>query len=262
MIDFHSHIIPGVDDGSKSIEETINLLIEAKNAGFASIVSTSHFMEEYYEVNVSERRVWINAIQDVLRQKGIDISLYLGNEIYITPNIINLLETGKATTINGTNYILFELPLSTEKEPMNLYDIVYEMQEKKLIPILAHPERYVCVHKNPEIIYDLIQKGVLMQANYGSIIGQYGEKTQIMVQKLFTHNMIHFLGTDVHKQNTIYPKIPVALKQIGELIGNEKLEEITTINPELVLQNKKIDYADPKPIKLSLKEKIIMNLKK
>ena len=224
MIDFHSHILPNIDDGSRSIEETFNLIKEAKNVGFDAIVSTSHYMENYYETNVPEREVWINAIYENLQVKNINIRLYLGNEIYLTENIIKLLEEGKASTINDTSYVLFEMPLNAE--PLNLYDIVYEMMQCKLVPILAHPERYSFVQKDPELIYDLIQKGVLMQANYGSIIGQYGEKAKMIVRKFLKNNMIHFLGTDVHRQNTIYPRIPECLAEINSLIGKEKLEEL------------------------------------
>ena len=260
MIDFHSHILPNIDDGSRSIEETFNLIKEAKNVGFNAIVSTSHYMENYYETNVPEREVWINAIYENLQVKNIDIRLYLGNEIYLTENIIKLLEEGKASTINDTSYVLFEMPLNAE--PLNLYDIVYEMIQCKLVPILAHPERYSFVQKDPELIYDLIQKGVLMQANYGSIIGQYGEKAKMIVKKFLKNNMIHFLGTDVHRQNTIYPRIPECLAEINSLIGEEKLEELSNENPLLALKNKRIDIAEPIPVELTLKEKIIMNFKK
>lgn len=260
MIDFHSHILPNIDDGSRSIEETFNLIKEAKNVGFDAIVSTSHYMENYYETNVPEREVWINAIYENLQVKNIDIRLYLGNEIYLSENIIKLLEEGKASTINDTSYVLFEMPLNAE--PLNLYDIVYEMIQCKLVPILAHPERYSFVQKDPELIYDLIQKGVLMQANYGSIIGQYGEKAKMIVKKFLKNNMIHFLGTDVHRQNTIYPRIPECLAEINSLIGEEKLEELSNENPLLALKNKRIDIAEPIPVELTLKEKIIMNFKK
>ena len=260
MIDFHSHILPNIDDGSRSIEETFNLIKEAKNVGFDAIVSTSHYMENYYETNVPEREVWINAIYENLQVKNIDIRLYLGNEIYLSENIIKLLEEGKASTINDTSYVLFEMPLNAE--PLNLYDIVYEMMQCKLVPILAHPERYSFVQKDPELIYDLIQKGVLMQANYGSIIGQYGEKAKMIVRKFLKNNMIHFLGTDVHRQNTIYPRIPECLAEINSLIGEEKLEELSNENPLLALKNKRIDIAEPIPVELTLKEKIIMNFKK
>ena len=228
MIDFHTHILPNIDDGSKSIEETFNLIKEAEKAGFKKIISTSHYLEKYYEVDVIERKAWIDTLNKTIKERNEKIKLYLGNEIYFSDNIISLLEEGKATTINNTSYLLFELPLNAK--PFNIYNI----------------------------IYDLIQKGVLMQCNYGSIIGQYGKKAQIIVKKLYENNMVHFLGTDVHKQNTIYERIPEILPQISEIIGEEKLEEITTLNAQKVLENKRIDIDEPKQIKLSLKEKIIL----
>lgn len=260
MIDIHSHILPNIDDGARSIEETFNLIKEAQKAGFEAIISTSHYMENYYETDVPEREVWVKAICENLQTKNIETNLYLGNEIYFSDNIIELLEQRKASTINDTSYVLFELPLNAE--PMNLYDVVYEMLQYKLVPILAHPERYSYVQKDPDLIYDLIEKGVLMQANYGSIIGQYGEKAQIIVRKFFENNMVHFLGSDVHRPNTIYPKIPQILREIESIIGSEKLEELTTKNPKLLLNNKKIEIEEPTDFKLTLKEKMIINFKR
>ena len=95
--------------------------------------------------------------------------------------MMNLLIDGKASTINNSSYVLFEMPMNAE--PMNLYDVIYSLEENKLIPVLAHPERYSFVQKEPELVYDLIQKGVLMQSNYGSILGQYGEKAKMTVKK-------------------------------------------------------------------------------
>ena len=259
MIDIHSHILPNIDDGSRSIEETFNLIKEAENVGFEAIISTSHYMENYYETDTPEREVWINAIYENLKAKNININLYLGNEIYISENLVKLLEEGKASTINDTSYVLFELPLNVE--PMSLYQVIYDMLQCKLVPILAHPERYSYVQKDPELIYDLIQKGVLMQANYGSIIGQYGDKAQMIVKKLLENNMIHFLGSDVHRQNTIYPKIPQILAELNGIIGEEKVEKLTTTNPKLVLQNKKIEIEEPYKVELNMKEKTIMFIK-
>lgn len=254
MIDFHSHVLPNVDDGSKSVEETFKLLEEAKEAGFDGVISTSHYMEEYYEVNVAERKVWINALSENLYKKNIDLKLYLGNEIYISKNIIDFLETGKATSINNSNYVLFEFPLNSK--PMDMYDIIYDMLEYKLVPVLAHPERYSFVQKEPNLVYDLIQKGVLMQSNYGSILGMYGEKAQIIVRKLLENNMVHFLGSDVHRANSIYSKIQSSLGEIEAIVGEEKLKEISSVNPKLVVDNKRIDIDEPREIKLSLKEKM------
>ena len=256
MIDLHTHILPNIDDGSRSIDETFNLIKEAKEAGFQKIVLTSHYMENYYETEIAEREVWVKAIYENLQAKNVDINLFLGNEIYMSENIIKLLEERKASTINDTSYVLFELPLNAE--PLNLYDVIYEMQQYKLVPILAHPERYSFVQREPELVYDLVEKGVLMQANYGSIIGQYGQKAQMIVKKFFEGNMIHLLGSDVHRQNTIYPKIPQILSELNSLIGEEKIEELTTTNPNLVIHNKRIDIETPHMMKLDFKEKIMI----
>lgn len=260
MIDFHSHILPNIDDGARSIEETFHLMKEAKEAGFEAVILTSHYMEDYYETNAPEREVWVKLIYDKLLEKGLDLKLYLGSEIYFSSHMIQLLEEGKACTINDTSYVLFELPM--QAEPMNLYDVVYEMLQYKLVPILAHPERYTFVQKEPNLIYDLIQKGVLMQANYGSFVGQYGEKAKIIAEKLLENNMIHFLGTDVHRENSIYPKIPFIIQNLSEKIGFEKLDQLTNRNPKLVLHNKKIEIEEPTEIALNLKEKIMLTLKK
>ena len=260
MIDFHSHIIPNIDDGARSVEETFNLLQEAQEVGFDGIVLTSHYIEGYYETNAPERDIWVKAISDNLKIKGLETNLFLGNEIYISDNMMNLLIEGKASTINNSSYVLFEMPMNTE--PMNLYDVIYSLEKNKLIPVLAHPERYSFVQKEPELIYDLIKKGLLMQSNYGSILGQYGEKAKFTVKKLLESDMVHFLGSDVHRPKTIYPKIPQALEEIEKIIGKEKLEKLTTINPKLALENKRIVIEEPKEITLSFKEKLMMLFKK
>ena len=101
-----------------------------------------------------------------------------------------------------------------------------------------------------------------MQVNYASIIGYYGEKAQIIVKKMLENNMVHILGSDVHRPNTIYPKILEILSTIEEIIGDEKLEKLTTINPNLILKNKRIEIEEPNNIELTLKEKLILKLKR
>ena len=101
-----------------------------------------------------------------------------------------------------------------------------------------------------------------MQVNFGSIIGQYGSKAEFMVKRFYENNMVHFIGSDVHRQNSTYPKIPMCLEEIQKIIGRAKLEELTEINPRLVLENKKIDIDDPIEFSLTFKEKMMMNLKR
>ena len=260
MIDFHTHVLPNIDDGARSIEETIRLVEEAKEVGFEAIISTSHYMEGYYETNAPERELWINIIYKKLQEENVKMKLYLGNEIYLSENIVSLLQEEKASTINDTSYVLFEMPFNIE--PMNLYNVVYEMLKNNLVPVLAHPERYCFIQQEPEMISELIEKGVLMQSNYASIIGYYGKTAQIIVKKMLQNNLVHFLGSDVHRANTIYPQIPQIITKLTQLIGKEKLEELTTNNPKLALQNKRIEIEEPNKIELTLKEKIIMKISK
>jgi len=258
MIDFHAHILPNIDDGAENMEEALNLIKEAKLAGFDEIISTSHYLEGYYTASKAERTMLLEGIKSKIREENIPINLYLGSEVYISNDIYKLLSEEKASSIDDTSYVLFELPFNAK--PLNLYDFIYELMQYKLIPILAHPERYPFVHNDPDMIYELINKGVLMQANYGSFIGQYGNKTKLIAKKLIENNMIHFLGSDCHKFGSIYPKISRCKKVIEEIIGNDNFDIISSVNPKLVLNNKKINIPEPKKIKFSLSEKIILKM--
>ena len=131
-----------------------------------------------------------------------------------------------------------------------------------MIPILAHPERYLFIQDRPEMLYELIERGVLMQQNFGSVIGWYGKRAQMIAKKMLKANAVHLLGSDVHRPKTIYKKMAEILPKIEKIIGKEKLEELTEINPSYVLENKKIEFDVPKEIKLNFIEKFEMNKKR
>lgn len=233
MIDFHSHILPQIDDGSKSFEETIRMLEEARDVGFQKIVSTSHYMEKYYEFDEEQR---FQLLKQINFQ---DIELYLGSEIYVTNEIVQLLKEKKASTINNSRYVLYELPMHSKN--MNDKEIIYRLVENGYVPIIAHPERYSYVQEDTEYVDELAEMGALFQSNYGSIIGMYGERAKKTVKKLLKQNLIHFLGSDVHRAEQIYPKIPKIMKKLSKIVSQEKLEELTTLNAQKVLNDEEID---------------------
>lgn len=235
MIDFHSHILPGIDDGSRNLEQSIAMVNEAKKVGFTKIISTSHYMENYYECNEKNREELLEQVQ-----KNVNgIELCLGNEIYITNNIIELLQNGQASSINGTKYVLFEFPLITTR-PMNDKEVIYRLVENGYIPIIAHPERYPFIQENPDYLFELEEMGALFQANYGSIIGMYGLKAKKTLKILLKNNLISFFGSDVHRPEQVYNKMPKIIKKLKKIISNEEFEEFTEINPEKVLKNENI----------------------
>lgn len=234
MIDFHSHILPNIDDGSRNIEQSEKIVKEAQDAGFTKIIATSHYIEKYYEYNEEER---IKLIEQV-RKQSCDVDIVLGNEIFFTEDMIKLIKEKKASTINNSRYILFELPMNSK--PMNAKEVVYRLIEEGYIPIIAHPERYTYVQENIEYVRELFEMGTLFQSNYGSIIGMYGKKAEKTIKRLLKEKLIQFLGSDVHYENQIYPKIPKAIKKIRKILSDEELKELTTINAQKVLNNENI----------------------
>ena len=229
MVDFHSHILPDIDDGSRDYDESTRLLIEAKQAGFTKIVSTSHYAVDCFEVPEYKRKKLI----DDLKQEKESLDIILGSEIFLTYNIVDLLKEYKASTINGTNYILIELPLRNSFP--NLKDFLNKLRDNDYKLILAHPERYSIIHKNFNLLYDLKELGVIFQSNYGSILGIYGGATKRTVKRMFKENLISLLGSDVHRENSIYPKIPKAIGKIKKIISEEDFKKLSNDNAEIVL---------------------------
>lgn len=231
MIDFHSHILPQTDDGAISIEETINILKEAKRVGFSKVISTSHYLEGYYESDENERNDLLNKI----KQENVGVELYLGSEIYVSENMLEFLKEKKASSINNSRYVLFELPMGNET--VLAKEMIYRLIENNYVPIIAHPERYSYVQDNPEYVNELLDMGAMFQSNYGSIIGLYGKKAEKTVKKLLKENLVQFLGSDVHREERVYIFMPKILKKLKKIISSEKLKELTEINPQKVLDN-------------------------
>lgn len=234
MIDFHSHILPGIDDGSRSYDETVKLLLEAKEIGFKKIISTSHYAIDCYETPEYKRKELVEQLN--LENRFPEI--VLGSEIFLTYNILDLLKEYNASTINGTNYILFELPLRNHF--MNLKDLIIKLKENDYRLILAHPERYSMVQNNFNLLYELKELGVLLQSNYGSILGIYGGTAKKTLKKMLKEDLVDFLGSDVHRGNTIYPKVPKAIQKISKYISEEKLEELINSNAAKILNGENI----------------------
>ena len=213
-------------------------------------------MEGYFTTDLEDRQKILSEFES---NKNSNIELYLGNEIFLTSNLTELLKEKKAIPLNNTKYILFELPFNIK--PMNINDMIFEIQSNGLVPILAHPERYSYFYKNPENYEEFVDKGVLLQLNFGSFDGQYGSRAKLMAEKLLKSNLAHFIATDVHRPNTLYPRIPRIIKNLNELVGDEKINKLTNINPNLLLQNKDIEIEKFSHIKWNLFEKMKMNKK-
>ena len=240
MTDIHNHILFDIDDGCRSIEESLILLKKMEEIGFNKIILTPHYIKgTTYTIDNKIKEIKLNQLQYQLNKQKINIKLYLGNEIFITDNINDLLKNDVISTINNSRYILLELPF--ENEIIGLADILYELKYNNLIPIIAHPERYTYFQNNNNKIQELRKEGILFQVNYSSILGYYGRKAKKTTKYLLKNNYVDFLGTDIHRCNKTYvlDNFKKIEKKIIRIIGNKNYNKIIK-NSEKIINNENI----------------------
>ena len=191
--DIHSHFIPGIDDGSPDMETTLNLIKEMQKLGFSKVITTPHVMSDFYKNSSETILQGLEAVRSELKVQNINMEIDAAAEYYIDYDFEQKIGNEKFLTF-GTNYILVEL--SFVEAPKNLFDIIFKLQLENYKVVLAHPERYHYFQmKDYE---ELVNRGVLLQINWLSLIGYYSPQIQNKIQDLIAQNRISFLGTDCH----------------------------------------------------------------
>ena len=242
MIDIHSHILPGIDDGSKSIEMTLDMLKRAEREGLENIVATPHFRRGCFEVTYNEVKDLVSKINKLLELEGIDIRIHSGQEVYFSERIIDDFEEGIIGTINDGKYMLLEFPM--RKIPKEAVDYMYELKLRGVTPIIAHPERYSEVISNVEVLNQFIDEGCLFQLNAGSIRGDFGKDVKKTAENLIKSGVYAFIGSDAHNNKSRNTGI---LEESQEVFKkNSYLEEVFLDNSKKLLNNEDINYEGSK----------------
>ncbi len=197
-VDMHSHLIPGIDDGSKSIEDSIEMVKALINLGFQKIVTTPHIMSDYYKNTPDIILQGRDQLREALLKNNIDIPFEAAAEYYYDEHFAEILQTQKLLTI-ADQYLLFELSYLTK--PAGIREIIFEMQMKGYKPLLAHPERYSFLTMNEYEEYK--QAGCLFQLNILSLTGHYGSQAKQTAEQLIENNLINFVATDLHHMQHI-----------------------------------------------------------
>ena len=239
MKDIHCHILNGIDDGSKTIEESIEILREACNNGITDIVLTPHYIKNSsYSCNNKKKNRLLNILKEEASNNNIDINLYLGNEIMIDEDIIELIKKGEASTINDTKYVLIEFPMHSLNN--NIEDILFLMIRNGYVPIIAHPERYSYVQKNIELVDNYIELGAILQGNYQSLFGMYGKDAKKTLIKLLKDNKISLLASDIHHDSMDY-RIEKTKKKLKRVIKSEDIiNDLLINNFDKIINNKSL----------------------
>jgi protein-tyrosine phosphatase len=243
MIDIHSHILPDLDDGARTLEEAVEMARIAVNDGITHMIATPHaFNGLSSNPSPEEISTRVKVLQEAI---GRDLEILPGNEVHFIHDITGKLETQQITPLNHRNYMLIEFP--TMQVPPGAGQLFRKLQTIGITPILAHPERNLQIQKHPEIIAGLIESGGRIQVTAMSVNGKFGVAAFECVQTLLSHNCVHFIATDSHRAKSRPPVLSEARAQAARIIGADAAEKLVEDNPRAVVMGEPIEAGAPVP---------------
>lgn len=195
-VDMHSHLIPGIDDGSKTMDETLAMLAKFEVLGFSKIITTPHIMAEVYPNTPEIILAGLENVREAAKEIGISLEIEAAAEYYFDQSLIEKIQQ-KSVLSFGNNYVLVEF--SFHAQPDNEHRLFFEMQVADYRPILAHFERYPYFHGSTEKAREYKDKGALIQVNLNSLTGHYGPGVKKQAERLIDEGLVDFVGSDCHR---------------------------------------------------------------
>lgn len=251
MFDLHSHLLPNIDDGSRSMEESVEIIKMAYLYGVREIFVTPHFLLGSYDTDNDGKTKLFEELKRKVKEQNIPVSLYLGNEVFVENNLLELLKENKIKTLNNSRYLLFEIPRLDSYN--GLLELIFELKSHGIEPVLAHPERYKMLIDHLDYAKDLKEHGAYFQCNLGSFTGVYGNKVKKCAKLLLKHHCIDFLGSDIHHTNHCHYKHLKAVHHLlKKYLKKDEIENILYKNAIKVRNNEEIELQEVKPFKKSI----------
>lgn len=247
MTDIHSHILPGLDDGSESIDESIDMLFIAADSGVSSIVATPHCnipgeYENYASPELDEAFFRLNS---EARRAGVPIKLLLGMEVFATHDLPELLKAGRVRTLNDTKYFLTEF--SFGEDPYFCQEVLRRCTSLGFTPVVAHPERYVFIQDDPQTAFEWCVSGCALQINKGSLLGRFGHRAQVTAELLIDHGLAACVASDAHGSVSRTPHMAEIREYLIENLGEEYARLLLRENPSRMLSGKELLGYEPIP---------------
>jgi len=247
MIDMHSHILPGVDDGAESYQDSIRMLAIAAEDGITDIIATPHYIHHEINNTYSLIKNKCDQLFQAVKENSINIRIYPGSEIFICMEMVRLIKEGQVATLNHSEYVLLELPM--KYIPAYAYDVIYRLKLEGYTPIIAHPERYDYIIHDASILYNMIKRGALAQMNAGSLTGMYGKNIKQTAWRLLRHGLIHFISTDAHSCHGRIPRLNHCRRIVEEEMGSHWAYVLFQSNAKAVINNEGIFIPEPEEVK-------------
>lgn len=245
MIDIHSHILPGIDDGAQTIEDSIEMAKAAVNEGITTIIATPHHKNNQFNNLKSSILIEVNDLNNVLKQENIPLTVLPGQEVRIYGEVLEDYYKEEILTLNHTKYLFIEFPSSSV--PRYAERLLYELQTEGIIPIIVHPERNKELQEKPDLLYQFVKNGALTQVTASSVAGYFGKNVKKFSEQLIEHNLTHFVASDAHNVHNRSFKMVESLDIIEENFGVDYIY-LFKENAELLLEDKNIIKEIPERI--------------
>lgn len=239
FVDIHCHILPGVDDGSQSPEETKAMLEKAWDEGIQIMVATPHYHKQRGKNDIDLIKKQLLLTRKLAKEVHPKMQICLGMEIYYGEDVPELLKTGKAVSIRKSRYILVEF--SPGDDFQYILNAVRKLQMSGHTVIIAHIERYNCLREDISNVEYLREMGAYLQVNAGSITGSYGRSVKKFLREVLKAHLVQLVGTDAHGPEKRSPKMQEAYKEVVKRCSEEYADQIFGQNAKKVLRNEEID---------------------
>ncbi|MGE7759118.1 tyrosine-protein phosphatase [Peribacillus sp. NPDC097895] len=246
MIDIHSHILPGVDDGAKHITESLAMAKLAVSEGIQTIIATPHHKNGSFENDKFDIIEKVTELNEALKAESIDLEVLPGQETRIYGDLLLDYQEEKILTLNdGGRYVFIELP--SDHVPAYTERLIYEIQLKGLAPIIVHPERNQELLESPNHLYQLVKHGALTQITAKSIVGGFGKKTKKFALQLIEKNLTHYIASDAHNTKSRAFHMSQAFTEIEHKYGVD-MRYLFMDNAEHLVQGKQVYKEMPQKI--------------
>lgn len=236
--DIHCHMLPRLDDGAESFEESVQMLKIAFKEGIRTICLTPHYMPERWKPRPDKAKEYQKYLQRYARQLNEDIKIYLGNELYYWQGALEDLKSGTCLTLNESRYVLVEFAPGYPYQ--ELVRGLNSLMSGGYIPILAHIERYTGILGKVERVEEIRQRGVLIQVNASSVLGTSGAAAKRFVRKLLKKELVHVICTDAHSHGHRAPYIMECVQYVTKHYGERYAEQLFCENAEKILRDEKV----------------------
>ena len=236
MIDLHSHLLPGIDDGAKNLEQSLEMARMAVADGVTVMACTPHIFPGVYDNRGDYICQLVEWLQSHLVASQIPLRLVSGSDLHIAPDLVSKLRNGEALSLNGSRYVLIEPPHHVL--PPRTDDIFFNLLSSGYIPILTHPERMSWIDRHYDMLEQLVRSGTWMQVTAGAILGKFGSRPREWSERMLKDGLVHIIASDAHDPVRRPPNMKEAFMALCSWVGEAEAANLVQGRPEAIIRNR------------------------